>query len=70
MGVLGAPLQTSDAMKKQLYVPDPPVYVKMVGLPVLSVLTMGSHHTKPPPYEFLDLYGACVQAPRTPKVRY
>jgi hypothetical protein len=35
----------------------------MVGLMVLSVLTMGSLHTKPPPYDFLNLYGACLQAP-------
>ena len=32
----------------------------MVGLPVRSVLTMGSPHTKPPPYDFLNLYGACL----------
>jgi hypothetical protein len=37
-------------------------------LPLLSVLTMGSRHTKPPPYDFLNLYGACLQAPMTPKV--
>jgi hypothetical protein len=47
----------------------PPIYRKMVGLPGISVLTtMGSFSTKPPPYEFLKLYGACMQAPRTPKV--
>ena len=27
----------------------------MVSLPVLSVLTMGSLHTEPPPYDFLAL---------------
>ena len=36
--------------KKHFQVPEPPIYNKMVGLPVLSVLTMGSLHTKPPPY--------------------
>jgi hypothetical protein len=30
----------------------------MVGLTVLSVLTMGGLHTKPLPYDFLNLYGA------------
>jgi hypothetical protein len=55
--------------EKHLQVPDPPIYVKLVGLPVLSVLTMGSLHTKPPPYDFLNLYGACLQAPRTPKMK-
>ena len=53
--------------KRHLQVPEPPIYNKMVGLPVLSVLTMMSLHTKPPPYDFLNLYEACLQAPRTPK---
>ena len=56
--------------KKHLQVPEPPIYVKMIGLTVLSVLPMGSPHTKPPPYDFLNLYGACLQAPRTPKMKY
>jgi hypothetical protein len=43
---------------------------KMIGLPVLSVLTMENLYTKPPPHEFLNLYGACLQAPRTPKMKY
>jgi hypothetical protein len=30
---------------------------------------MGSPNTKPPPYDFLNLYGACLQAPRTPKMK-
>ena len=42
----------------------------MLDLPVLTVLTMGSLHTKPAPYDFLNLYGACLQAPRTPKFKY
>jgi hypothetical protein len=48
--------------QKHLQVPKPPIYVKMVDLPVLSVLTIGSPHTstKPPPYDFLNLYGACL----------
>ena len=45
-------------------------YGKMVGLAVLSVLNMGSLHTKPLPYDFLKLYGACLQASRTPKVKW
>ena len=53
----------------QLQVPEPPIYVKMVGLTVLRVLTMEIPHTKPPPYDFLNLYGACLQAPWTPKVK-
>jgi hypothetical protein len=32
------------------------------------MLSMGRPHTKPPPYDFLNLYGARLQAPRTPKV--
>ena len=38
---------------------------KIIGLSVLSVLTIVSPHTEPPPYEFLNLYGACLQAPGT-----
>ena len=41
----------------------------MVGLTVLSVLIMGILHTKPPPYDFLNLYGAYLHAPRTPKMK-
>ena len=33
----------------------------MVDLPVPNVLTMESPHTKPPPYVFLNLHGACLQ---------
>jgi hypothetical protein len=55
--------------EKLLKIPKRPIYVKMAGSPVLSVLTMGSLHTKPPPYDFLNLYGACLQAPRTPKMK-
>ena len=40
------------------------------GLPVLSVLNMGSFHSKPLPYDFLNLYGACLEAPRTPKMKW
>jgi hypothetical protein len=54
---------------KHLQVPGPPFYVNMGGLPVRSVLTMGGPHTKPPPYDFLNLYGACLQAPRTTKMK-
>jgi hypothetical protein len=63
MGVIGVPIYPGGAIK-HLQVPEPPIYVKMVGLLVLSVLTM---HTKPPPYDFLNLYGAYLQAPRIPK---
>ena len=55
--------------EKHLQARKPFIYVKMVGLPVLSVLNIGSPHTKPPPYVFLNLYGACLQAPRTPKMK-
>jgi hypothetical protein len=55
--------------KKHLQVPEPPIYFKMVGLPVPNMLTMGRPHTKPPPHDFLNLYGACLQAPRTPKMK-
>ena len=55
--------------KKHSQVPKPPIYLKMICLLVLSVLTMGIPHAKPPPYEFLNLYGACLQAPRTQKMK-
>ena len=55
--------------KTHLQVLEPPIYDKMVDLPVLSVLTMGNLYTKQPPYDFLNLYGACLQAPRTPKMK-
>ena len=55
---------------KHSQVPETPIHVKMRGLPVLSVLTIGNPHTKPPPYDFLNLYGASLQAPRTPKMKY
>jgi hypothetical protein len=69
MGVLGAPLQPSGAIKKHLHVHELHIYLKMVGSPVLIVLTMGSLHTKPPQYDFLNLYGACLHAPRTPALQ-
>ena len=53
-----------------LIVPEPPIYEKMVDITVPNVLIIGSPHTKPPPYDFLNLYGACLHAPRTPKVKY
>jgi hypothetical protein len=56
--------------KKHLQVHELPIYGETVVLTVLSVLIVGSLHTNPPPYEFLNLYGACLQAPRTPKFRY
>jgi hypothetical protein len=55
--------------KKHLQRPAQHIYVQMVGLTILSVLNRGSLHTKPPPYDFLNLYGACLQAPRTPKLK-
>jgi hypothetical protein len=55
---------------RYLQVPEPPVFAKMVNLPVLSVLTMEVYNTKPPPYDFLNLYGAYLQALRTPKMKY
>ena len=50
----------------QSLVPEQPIYVKMVGLTVLSVPTMVIYYIKAAPYDFLNLYGACLQAPRTP----
>ena len=51
MGVIGAPLYHGDAiLKKHLHVPEPPIYGKMVGLPVFSVLTMGSPHIQSRPH--------------------
>jgi hypothetical protein len=38
--------------KKHSQVLEPPIYIKMEGLPVLSVLNIGSLHTEPPPYDF------------------
>jgi hypothetical protein len=72
MGVLGVPLYSIHwwCNQKNLQVPEPPVYRKMLNLPVISVLTMGILHTKQPPYDFLNLYGACLQAPRTSKMKY
>ena len=73
MGVLGAPLNHAGVIKAftSTWAPlGPSIYGKMVDLPALSVLTMGNPHTKPPPYDFLNLYGAWLQAPRTPKIRY
>jgi hypothetical protein len=54
--------------KKHLKVPVLPIYDKMVGLPVLSVLNMGSCHTESAPYEFLNLYGALART-EDPKFR-
>ena len=74
MGVLGANLVVHSGALRILtdtcaaYIVLP-IYRKMVGVPVLSVLTIGICHTKPSPYEFLNLYGACMHAPRIPKNR-
>ena len=69
MGVLGVPLYAGGAIRRiYRYLSRLPIE-KIRGLTVLSVLTMGSRHTKPPPYDFLNLYGACLQAPRTPKMK-
>jgi hypothetical protein len=56
---------------EELHEPEPPIYSTMVGLPIPNVLIIiGSPHTKPPPYAFLNLYGACLQAPRIQKMKY
>jgi hypothetical protein len=47
--------------QKNSQVPESPVYRKMINLPVISVLTMKISHTKQPPYDFFNLYGACLQ---------
>jgi hypothetical protein len=59
MGVLGAPLSTSGATQ----VPEPPIYGKMVVLPVLSMLTMGSSYKTAPIRFFKFVWGL-------PAVRY
>jgi hypothetical protein len=41
---------------------------KLVGLAALSVLTTGSPHTKPPPYDCFQFVWGLPAAPRTPKV--
>jgi hypothetical protein len=54
--------------KQYLQVPDSPIYRKMQGLPVPNMVTIWSPHTEPPPYDFLNLYGACMQAPGAQKL--
>jgi hypothetical protein len=56
--------------KTHLHVPKPPIYRIMGGLSVFSVHFMGIPYTKQPPSEFLNLYRACVQAPRIPEFRF
>jgi hypothetical protein len=53
--------------EKHSNVPEPPIYVKMVSVPVLSVLTMGSLHTKPPPYDFLKFVWGLPAGTEDPK---
>ena len=50
-GVLGAPIYPGGA-EMYLKVPEPPIYVNMRSLTVLSVLNIESLYTKPPPYDF------------------
>jgi hypothetical protein len=62
VGVLGAPLYTAAGAKRSgvekcLRIPDAPVYGKMRGLPVPSMLTMESPHTKPPHTNFKSVWG-------------
>ena len=68
MGVLGAPLHPAGAIKGIYRYLIQLSIKKKVGLPVLSVLAMGSPHTEPPPYYFLNLYGAYLQAQRSQKL--
>jgi hypothetical protein len=70
MGALGVPLYPSGAIKSIYSYLSHLSIKKMVALPVPNVLTMGSPHTEPLPYDFLNLYGACLQAPMTPKMKY
>ena len=42
---------------------------KLVSLRVLSMITIGGLHTKPPPYDCLKLYGACLDGLGTPEAR-
>jgi hypothetical protein len=66
MGVLGALLYPGGAIEKYLQVPESSIYAKFQSLPVFSVLTIKNPHTKPPPYDFLNLYGApaCTEDPK------
>jgi hypothetical protein len=70
MGVLGAPVYQGGAISSIYTYLLHNFIKKKVGLPVSKMLTMIGSHTKPPPYDFLNLYGACLQAPRTPKMKY
>jgi hypothetical protein len=69
LGVLGVPLYPGGAIRRIYRYLSRLSIKKLVGLSVLSVLSMGVYYTKPPPYDFLNLYGACLQAPRTPKLK-
>ena len=71
LGVLGAPLHAGGALNGTYRYLHRLSIQKVVGLLVLIVLTIESLYTKPspgkaaPPYDFFNLYGACLQAPRT-----
>jgi hypothetical protein len=65
MGVLGAPLKSAGAITSIYKYLSCLSMRKLINLPVLNMINMGNSHIKPPPYEFLNLYGACLQAPRT-----
>ena len=39
----------------------------MVGLPVPNVLTIGSPHTKPPPYDFFKIVWGLLARTEDPK---
>jgi hypothetical protein len=69
MGALGVPLYPGGAIRSIYMYLSRLFMQKLVGLTVFSVLIMGVYHTKPPPYDYLNLYGACLQAPRTPKMK-
>ena len=65
MGVLGAPLRPYTLLVRyETVIGTCTVCLyKMVWLLVLSVLAMGSLYTNSAEYEFLKLYGACLQRP-------
>ena len=66
MGVIGAPVYAGGAIRRiykyLLNLVSHLSIEKIVVLSVPNLLIMKSLHTKPPPYDFLNLYGACLAA--------
>jgi hypothetical protein len=62
MGVIGTPIHPAVAIRSIYRYLSRMSIQKVTDLQVLSVLTMGSLLPTPPPYGFLNLYGACLRA--------